>query len=105
LQDSQYASDLRIRCAVNRAYYGAFHAAKNRLVSHHNFKPPQGGRGIHRQVIDSVWDLNHNLGDKLEALFDKRVLADYFLDREFLPEKAQRQVSIALRIVDPISKI
>lgn len=105
LQDSTYDPEVRARCAVSRAYYGAFHLALARLESAHEFERPKDGKGIHMKVIRNVRDLDRHLGERLLGLFDKRVTADYRLDRPMDGSDAQRQVSIAARVGSTLSTV
>jgi uncharacterized protein (UPF0332 family) len=65
--------EISLRCAISRAYYGAFHAAIEHL--------DLNGYQDHKSVIKEVKKRNFALGNKLYALKSRRVDADYELNR------------------------
>jgi len=66
------AQEICYRSSINRAYYGAFHAAKIYL----NLR----GKVPHSEVILKLTRNHRTLGDMLSTLFETRKDADYEID-------------------------
>jgi hypothetical protein len=78
LSDKKYDSECKIRTAIGRAYYAAFLNAQNKLESMGESFTDE--HRIHFDVITKLKERDAGLGDKLDALFEHRVKADYKMD-------------------------
>ena len=84
-------SEVDLRNAASRAYYAAYHQCRPlgqglSLPS----SPDQGG--VHRKLIDTLTGASNrklkSLGYRLEQCRKLRVMADYVIGSEFLPQDA-----------------
>lgn len=66
--------EISLRCTISRAYYGAFHA----VIEHLHLE----GYQDHKSVIKEVKRRDFTLGNKLYALKNRRVDADYGLNKD-----------------------
>lgn len=104
-------SPIKIRTAVCRGYYGAFHAANK----FHNELPSPGilqrNGGMHEQLIqrlenpsfkrtDERWMRSKSVGMMLRRVREARTHADYHLDEPLPKEKAQTSLEEAKRIIE-----
>jgi uncharacterized protein (UPF0332 family) len=88
LADDKHAGEADYRTAAGRAYYAAFHVARDRLsVSSAN--------SIHLAVIAAVHGRNVRAGSDLNRLRRYRTSADYSLDVAFEHSKCKEALSIA----------
>lgn len=96
-------SEAAWRSAVSRAYYGAFHTAKE-LLADAGIALPDSGEA-HRKILyclkESGDEGGTDAGNRLGKLRDERNAADYSLrDRRFREKLAvERQVSLARTLV------
>lgn len=73
--------EAKLRAAISRAYYSAFHSARIYIQRHGGHRPLSQVYGSHESVIK--WFLEHHerkyrpIGLKLQNLKDDRVWADY----------------------------
>lgn len=110
----QDACPIKIRTAVCRGYYGAYHAAKN----FHAQLPTPGmvltAGGVHEELIqrlenpsfpraDTRWWLSKSLGLMLRRVRGARTHADYQLDKPFVRDKAETSIEEAKTIVEKSS--
>jgi len=84
------AQEICYRSSINRAYYGAFHAAKIYLNLH--------GKVPHTDVILKLTRKHRTLGDMLGTLFETRKDADYEIEISF----SESDVRKALKKADTI---
>ena len=108
--------ELKDRCGISRAYYGAFHRALAYLKKI-NITIDINNKGSHNLVINQFKDIGKNnrlwskIGLDLERLKNQRKKADYY-DRYFTNEKnisLKSQLKLAIlrarSIVEGIDKI
>ena len=104
------ASQIKIRTAVSRGYYGAYHAAK----MYHDQLPAPGivlsGGGMHEELIqrlenpsfkreDPRWWQSKSIGIMLRRTRGARTHADYRLDEPLTREKAATSIEDARTII------
>jgi uncharacterized protein (UPF0332 family) len=68
------------RTAVSRAYYAAFHLARNHLRTNGGytpFLPAYGHRDVITHFMSGPEDTHHRIGGYLDRLFEFRKFADY----------------------------
>ena len=70
----------RGRSAISRAYYSAYHAAKETLLVKYGIIVPKFNS--HKFVIDQYKPINKSLSKRLEDMRDKRREADYDISPE-----------------------
>jgi len=101
VSDRDYEESCRIRTAVGRAYYAAFLNAKQKL-ERFGHKFPDGG-GVHRAVIKALMNRGDTqIGSKLDALYEKRRIADYYMDTPISKGEGTYYVGISQRIINAI---
>lgn len=97
----------RLRTAVNRYYYTAFHACREYLeaINKCKFKP----RGVHQAVLDGIMKVYPELGEFFEELLNYRKLVDYkdvFPQNEPpLPEMADKSLKLCDEILRKIQTL
>ena len=84
-KQTSYNSEICYRCAINRAYYAAFHTTKNILS--------MGDRSNHGEVIKKLKLKDEYMGNQLEYFFEERKKADYRLGYQIRQSKATRLVT------------
>ena len=99
-------SPARRRTVVSRAYYAACHFL---MLSPEAaaFRPQQGaGEGSHRQFIRFLTTHPNTTvkfaGRKLDGLYGRRILADYYLAKEPTNEMVKESIEDAIEIVREI---
>lgn len=102
------AAEIQYRVSISRAYYAAFHAARDHLTDYYGYRWNHE-RGSHEQVI-SQFDRPAHLGyykvaKDLERLRRLRVQADYHAAPQPQPHDAQRAVELAGRIIRAIARL
>lgn len=108
------ASPIKVRAAVSRGYYGAYHAAKE----FHEQLPAPGmlssGGGVHEALIqrlenpsfqraDERWWLSKSIGLMLRRVRDARTHADYRLGEPLSKDKAETTIAEAKIIIEKSS--
>ncbi|MBU4501675.1 MAG: HEPN domain-containing protein [Nanoarchaeota archaeon] len=98
LEDTNYRDESGLRTSMGRAYYAAFHIIKMKLEQHggHKFKDVHK---LHQAVITETVSINSKLGNKINDLFDERVEADYILNANITPGRAQSCIKLAQIII------
>lgn len=115
LPDDDSMSEIRIRCAISRAYYSAYHAC---LAYQNKFPSPGSaatGRGSHESLInqfknpspetcrDSELSKKSKLiGALLDVAKHRRHLADYNLASTVNKSEAKAQIQTVLSIIDKV---
>ena len=110
-------SPIKVRSAVSRAYYGAYHAAK----TFHDELPIKGavlhkGCGIHEQLIqclenpmvphsDQLYNKSKSLGFLLRRVRKCRSDADYEITVSFPIENAKTSIAEAKKIIEKSTSI
>jgi uncharacterized protein (UPF0332 family) len=112
LSNSQHEAELRT--AVSRAYYGAFHSARELIVDCGIAFPRKDllGSDIHRKVRFCLANAGHpdaiSIANNLDSLRRQRNLADYDLATGKFTALHVRQVrttlDIAIEIVDALQR-
>lgn len=102
------------RAVVSRAYYAAFHQATAAVEKHLPAAQRSPSNGVHKALVEDVaaiGDIRTNekglwisLANKLNSLREKRVVADYYLQEHFCPQKAFQYVNMADAFCRQISK-
>ncbi len=103
------AAEACLRSAASRAYYSALHGALETLPD--EFTPPAASRqarGSHEAILDGLRAWGNSLcagreqarlaGRDLARLKRTRVEADYLLDTDFPPQRAQEALAFARQI-------
>jgi uncharacterized protein (UPF0332 family) len=95
------------RVVISRAYYAAFHAAKE-FVEQNNLKASVK-RNSHEDVVDSLISANksdlsftnkcHTMGNRLDRIRRDRILADYNEKIQISDKEAREALSIARKII------
>jgi len=99
--DRNYEEPCRIRTAVGRAYYAAFLNAKQKL-ERLGYTFPSDGR-VHTAVIDTLMDRGDTeIGSRLDALYEKRRVADYYMDTPISKGEGTYYVGVSERIINAI---
>jgi len=109
-------SSIKIRTAVCRGYYGAFHAAKefhNQLPTPGMLQEDRDGGGMHEQLIQrlenptlgrshALWLRSKSVGTMLRRLRDERTHADYFIAKPYSKEQAEDALEKAKIIIGKV---
>ena len=98
--DKDYKEPERIRTAVGRAYYAAFLYSKDKLQSLGYVFPDD--HKVHDKVIDVLMENDTKIGSKLDALKEKRRIADYYMDTPISKGDGNHFVGISARIIDDV---
>ncbi len=85
--------EIYFRSSINRAYYGAFHAAATRL----RISTTKEG-ATHKDVIGRLTDIEPDLGEKLDKLFKCRWKADYDTSSETAWSEGDKAIRLANEI-------
>jgi uncharacterized protein (UPF0332 family) len=81
------------RSAVSRAYYGAFHLAKEFLESQHFFCHSENQhQWAQKLFLNSGVQIGREIGQLLSNLHESRKLADYRLDKTVAETQANAQL-------------
>lgn len=95
-----------LRTIIGRFYYGVFCIAKNYKESIGVDFP---GKDIHANVreeyINSPINDENNIGANLKTLFHKRIVADYYDNRDVSLFDARAARSLAVKIFEKFKKI
>lgn len=104
IKDHNYEEPCRIRTAVGRAYYAAFLNAKQKLERlGHRF--PDDGR-VHTKVIDKLMERGDTgIGSKLDELYEKRRVADYYMDTSISKAEGTHYVGVSERIIYALEQL
>ncbi len=103
LNDSHYEMEGRIRTSIGRAYYAAFLLARKRLQDiGYSFADVYR---LHKDVIETLMDINTSVGNKLNTLFDHRVDADYRTEARITQELGKSCVRLSEHIIDSIERL
>lgn len=81
--------EIKFRSCVNRAYYSIFHTTKAALFKKFLLRNQKAN---HRDVIERLKLEDEFLGNKLYNFFNERKRADYDLNIDLSPKKAERLV-------------
>ncbi|MCI5050280.1 MAG: hypothetical protein MRY32_08135 [Rickettsiales bacterium] len=84
-----------LRTSINRAYYASHLTAKQKA------KIASTGRGAHQDVFNHYKKSKVQLGNKLEDLFGRRLIADYQLKNNV----TKRDSGIAIKQAEEILKM
>lgn len=80
ISERRFPDSAKTRTILNRAYYGAFLITKTRLEElGESFTSDEE---IHKEVIHKLKEKDDNLADKLNNLYDDRMVSDYNLKEE-----------------------
>jgi len=101
--NNKYDTKAKSRTAVGRAYYAAFLEAKRKLSSlGQSFNEEEK---IHGQVIAALTLRRQDLGDQLSTLFEKRVDADYKIDKDVGKQTANTSIRIATLLLRELNSL
>jgi uncharacterized protein (UPF0332 family) len=93
--------EIGFRCSISRAYYAAFHVAKEHL------QMPDDAN--HEEVIERLKDFGEDFSDELSerllALKKKRKRADYRLTHEISRELACKSIDSSKKFIEDVVKI
>ena len=104
---------IKIRTAVGRGYYGAFHAAKefhDQLPTPGTLQADRDGGGMHEQLIQrlenptlgrthALWLRSKSVGTMLRRVRGERTHADYHLTKPYNKEQAEDALEKAKTII------
>lgn len=93
---SPQLTEAEARAVINRAYYGAFHAAKAAA------KNKNEGGGCHTEVIAHFKSRNGFVYNSLKNLFNARKKADYKLHENVSRREAELSCASARKIVNTL---
>ena len=103
LSDKRYEEQGRLRTAIGRAYYAAFLSTKKKLEEiGFSFRDVER---IHREVIEALMNLDYSMGDRLEALRNYRVDADYKMEASITPLLGISSVKLSQIIIDSVTRL
>jgi len=77
---TEFQTEAGTRTAINRSYFSSMLKAKLRLEELGNTLP--GDDEIHKTLIEQIKSKNSKMGDKLFALYELRIKADYDTNEE-----------------------
>jgi uncharacterized protein (UPF0332 family) len=97
LGSARFRDEASWRTAIGRAYYAAFLKTKEKLERVGIIFTDVDT--IHQQVINRVMERNTDLGNMLDTLRDKRVDADYYMDKTISKELAGRCATLSERVI------
>ena len=103
---SSDASEVALRAAISRGYYGAFHHAKSFAIRHNLPAAPTRFRGSHEKVIYRFLDFSN--GAILPMLLKQKLLrvkADYKLDQTVSLEESRLHVTSCRKLTDALAVI
>lgn len=88
--------EIFIRNAISRAYYAAYHLARQTFPADQEFQA-RSGAGVHKSYIDQLQEaaqgsIERKVGVVLNAMKGKRTKADYHLDDDIKPYEAAMQI-------------
>ena len=98
--------ETHFRCAVSRAYYGAFHAAR-RALQRLGFAIRQGDQAhaaVHRRWSNCGNTELAKVGELLNDLRSERNVADYDLDKPFASRRADDAISDSEFILNQLAQ-
>ncbi len=87
------------RCAINRAYYGAYHAAAIYVGI-----PPTREKTKHFDVISKLGDQKPYLEEILTSLYWKRWDADYDLFTRITKSDVEKAITTANTIINELNQ-
>lgn len=98
IDDRDYEELCRIRTAVGRAYYAAFLYVRAKLGSLGYTLPDD--HTVHRAVIDTLMERKDTtIGSQLDALFEKRRIADYYMDTPISKGEGNYCMKVSERVI------
>jgi uncharacterized protein (UPF0332 family) len=93
--------EIGFRCSISRAYYAAFHVAKEHL------QMPDDAN--HEEVIERLKDFSEDFSEELSArllaLKKKRKRADYRLTHAINRELARKSIDDSKKFIEDVVKI
>ena len=97
--EAQVSSEARLRSAISRAYYAAFHKAKEITLP----SDTTGGFDSHRQIVDTLQESDdkegRQIGVDLDRLRGNRIHADYRSQRRNWSVLAEDAVTVAEDVI------
>lgn len=90
--------DAKLRSAVSRAYYSAYHVGRNHLEKVLKKTYPTTGKA-HRLVADDLQERDAKLGQALKNLKRMRLEADYRTQAEGLFNMAKMSIARSIQII------
>jgi len=101
IADKKYEEPCRIRTSVGRAYYAAFLYTKAKLQRVGHTFPDD--HTVHTAVINALMDRGDTkIGSKLNALKEKRRIADYYMDTPISKGEGNHYVGVSERIINAV---
>jgi uncharacterized protein (UPF0332 family) len=107
--DAPSYRDARLRSAISRAYYAAYHHAREYLAKRGEYRPSNADhlhlyvRDVFRNSKDSA---RQKIGNNLDRLRLDRTEADYEIAAKHIGgETAEKDVILARKIIDDIAKL
>ena len=96
------ADEMAQRNALSRAYYAAFHIAKER-ISLDDAEDPEERKCMHRRYIDQLQQHGsgsneRQVGGRLNQMYQRRILADYRLKEGLRHDAVARQIDVARQV-------
>jgi|GEM_PF-2182191 len=92
-------TEARRRTIISRAYYAAFHFLRAHPCSQDYRKSGNTAAGMHRQFITFLATQSDRrvvyAADLLKTIYENRVMADYHIGRDILPDLERRSVEDA----------
>lgn len=97
-----YEKEIGYRCSISRAYYAAFHVAKQHLQMDEDAK--------HEEVIERLKDFDNGYGDdelsgRLLNLKKKRNNADYRLSHNINRDMAEKSLNKSKKFIEDVVKL
>jgi len=103
IDDGKYEEPARIRTVVGRAYYASHLFVKERMKQA-GWRIPDD-HTVHNFVIDELLDNEiSNIGSMLDKVYEKRRIADYYMDTPLKLAEGKLCVQIAQEIIDFIEQ-
>ncbi|MBD1590165.1 hypothetical protein [Pseudomonas typographi] len=103
---SSSASEVVLRAAISRGYYGAFHHAKSFARRHELPAAPTRYRGSHEKIIYRFLDFSdHTILPMLKKQKMLRVKADYELEQSFSFEESRLHVASCRKLAAALALI
>lgn len=103
------SQEAKLRCAISRAYYAAYHKARKIILPASSATGPGRAFGSHQQVIDALQESDdatrRKLGVDLNRLKGKRHKADYIDSVQNLPALAEDALIEAEELIDSLNAL
>jgi len=102
---SQNNGEPKLRTAINRAYYAAFHFSRSFLESHFPLQASQRikGKNMHEETYIKMKNYPNQyvkkIGRKLQALCSNRIDVDYYEDADINKKNVEGSIELAKEVI------